>query len=143
MGAGDECEYDKDGPGAGLGFHLEKLVPANSFDAHRLIHLAKKFGKQGDMKERLLRAKFVEGIDISDKGILAELAKEEGLSSEEVQEVLGNDLYSKEVRQDEEMAMKLGISGVPFFVVNRNYALSGAQPVEAFKEVLEKVAKEK
>jgi predicted DsbA family dithiol-disulfide isomerase len=128
--------------GAGLGFHLEKLVPANSFDAHRLIHLAKKFGKQGDMKERLLRAKFVEGVDISDKGVIAELAKEQGLPIEEVQKVLDHDLYSKEVRQDEEMAMKLGISGVPFFVVNQKYALSGAQPVETFKEVLEKVAAE-
>jgi predicted DsbA family dithiol-disulfide isomerase len=126
---------------AGLEFHLEKLVPANSFDAHRVIHLAKKFGKQNDMKERLLKAKLVEGKDISDKEILVELAIGVGLSNEEAQKVLNGDLYSRDVRQDEEMAMKLGITGVPFFVVNQQYALSGAQPAEAFKEVLEKVSK--
>ena len=124
---------------AGLEFHLEKLVPANSFDAHRVLHLYKKFGKQNEMKERLLKVKFVEGRDISDKGILAELAQEQEISQEEIQKVLESDLYSRDVREDEEMAMKLGINGVPFFVINQQYALSGAQPVESFKEVLKKV----
>lgn len=119
---------------SGLDFHMDKLVPANSFHAHRLIHLAKVQGKQDQMKERLLKARFTEGLDIGDKAILLKLAQDVGLS--DASDVLNGTLFENEVRADENMAREFGISGVPFFVFNRKFALSGAQPIEAFKEVL-------
>ncbi len=115
---------------AGLEFHMDKIVPANSFNAHRLIHLAKKHHKQDEMKERLLAAKFVEGMDIDEPEVLTQLAQELALPD------LGSEDFAKDVRADEEMAESLGISGVPFFVFDQKVALSGAQPVEVFLEVL-------
>ena len=119
---------------AGLEFKMDKVIPANSFNAHRLIHLAKKFQKQDQMKEKLLSLKFVEGKDISDPEVLGAAARELGLP------VLQENEFSEEVRRDEDQALELGISGVPFFLFNGQVALSGAQPVEAFKEVLHKLA---
>lgn len=121
---------------AGLDFHIEKMIPANSFNAHRLIHLAKVEGKQDAMKECLLRANFVEGKDIGDKEELSKLAISIGLDPVEVKGVLDSEMFTSDVRADEETAYRLGISGVPFFVVNKQYGLSGAQPPEAFLEVL-------
>lgn len=86
------------------------------------------------MKERLLKARFTEGLDIGDKAILLKLAQDVGLS--DASDVLNGTLFENEVRADENMAREFGISGVPFFVFNRKFALSGAQPIEAFKEVL-------
>lgn len=127
---------------AGLDFHMDKIIPANSLNAHRLIHLAKDHGKQNEMKERLLAAKFVEGLDIDDLIVLRNLAVGLGLNRDEVIGVLETNRYEAEVRRDEETAGALGISGVPFFVINKKYGLSGAQPVEtfieAFKEAQEK-----
>ena len=123
---------------SGLEFHMDKLVPANSFHAHRLIHLAKVQGKQDQMKERLLKARFTEGLDIGDKGTLLTLAQDVGVI--DAYDVLSGTMFEEEVRADENMAREFGISGVPFFVFNRKYALSGAQPVEAFKEVLSKMS---
>lgn len=123
---------------AGLAFQMDKVVPANSFQAHRLIHLAKKFKVQDAMKEKLLSAKFVEGKDINDQSELADLAQQVGLSSVEVQKLWTSDEYSQDVRKDEAEAGRLGINGVPFFVFNREVALSGAQPVDVFKDVLQK-----
>lgn len=127
---------------SGLEFHLDKIVPANSFNAHRILHLAKKFQLQDQMKERLLLAKFSEGKDISDQEILLACAQEVGLPEREIRELLASDQYATEVRADEEIAGGLGISGVPFFVFNKKLALSGAQPVEVFMEVLEKIQSE-
>jgi len=121
---------------AGLDFHMDKIVPANSFNAHRLIHLAKKYHKQDEMKERLLAAKFVEGMDIDGPAVLTQLAQELALPAQEVAHLLESDAFAKDVRADEEMARTLGISGVPFFVFDQKVALSGAQPVEVFLEVL-------
>jgi predicted DsbA family dithiol-disulfide isomerase len=126
----------------GLDFHMETVVPANSFNAHRIIHLAKKYCLQDAMKERLLLAKFKEGKDINDHQTLLTFAQEVGLSGVEAKEVLDGDNFASEVRADEEMAGALGIRGVPFFVFKKKLALSGAQTVEAFLEVLEKIAKE-
>jgi predicted DsbA family dithiol-disulfide isomerase len=121
---------------SGLEFHMEKIVPANSFKAHRLIHLAKDLQLQDAMKERLLRAKFVEGKDIGDDEDLIACGEDVGLPREAIQKVLESDQYSAQVREDEKMAQALGIQGVPFFVFNKREALSGAQPVEVFIEVL-------
>lgn len=121
---------------AGLDFHMDKIIPANSFNAHRLIHLAKKHHKQDQMKERLLAAKFVEGMDIDEPAVLTQLAQELALPIQEVAHLFESDDFAKDVRADEEMARTLGISGVPFFVFDQKVALSGAQPVEVFLEVL-------
>lgn len=125
---------------AGLDFHMTKIIPANSFKAHRLLHLAKDEGCQDQLKEKLLAAKFIEGKDIEDDEVLLNSALELGLQPPDVEEVLKSQKYSEQVRADEQEAAQHGISGVPFFVINRQYALSGAQPVESFLEVLKEVA---
>jgi predicted DsbA family dithiol-disulfide isomerase len=122
----------------GVTFDLERAVPTNSFDGHRLIHLAKTFGLQDEAKERLLSAYFTEGKDISDHQTLQDLGLAIGLKGEDVRAMLGTDRYAAEVRADEQLAAEIEISGVPFFVINERYAISGAQPVELFVETLHK-----
>jgi predicted DsbA family dithiol-disulfide isomerase len=124
---------------AGLTFDFEHVVPANTFNAHRLIHLAAAHNRQDAMKERLLRAYFTEGQNIDDVPTLLKLAGEAGLNSPETQQVLASDAYTQEVRHDEYQAQQIGVRGVPYFVFNNKYAVSGAQPSELFHEVLEKV----
>lgn len=121
---------------AGLTFNMEKAIPANSFKAHRLVHLAKAHNLQDQMKEKLLSAKFVEGKDINDQEVLKAEAIKVGLDGMLVDALFASEDFSKAVRADEAQASQLGISGVPFFVFNQKYALSGAQPVEAFTELL-------
>lgn len=123
---------------AGLDYHFEKAVIANSFDAHRLAHLAKKHGLGDAMEERLFKAYFTEGADVSDPEVLIRLGKEIGLPEEEIRSVLSSDAYATEVRQDITEAGQIGIRGVPFFVFDRKYAVSGAQQTEVFLETLEK-----
>ncbi len=123
---------------AGLTFRMDQVVPANSFNAHRLIHLAKSHGKQDLMKEKLLKARFTDGLDIGNQEVLIKVGKEAGLDSTEIQKLFSGEEFSKAVRQDEKVAGELGISGVPFFVINKKIALSGAQPVNVFTEVIEK-----
>lgn len=121
----------------GIVMNLERVVPANSFKAHKLLHMAKFYGIQDDLKEALFRAKFTDGKDIDDESVLTELATGLKLDPDEVREVLAGKRYNEDVRKDEEEAGRLGIRGVPFFVINQTEALSGAQPPEAFLEVLE------
>lgn len=121
---------------SGLDFKMEQLIPANSFNAHRLIHLAKVYDKQDVMKERLLKARFEEGMDIGDLMTLQKLGEEVGLPLNDVKDLLNGNRFEHEVRTDEEMAAELGIRGVPFFVFNKKYTISGAQPVEVFKEMI-------
>lgn len=121
---------------AGLSFHMDKVVPANSFQAHRLIHLAKKHHLQDAMKEKLLSAKFIEGKDINDQSVLNELGLFVGLAADELKKLWESEMFAQDVREDEANAGRLGIRGVPFFVFNGEVALSGAQPIEVFKEVL-------
>jgi predicted DsbA family dithiol-disulfide isomerase len=120
----------------GLDFHFEKAPAINTFDAHRVLHLALEKGVQGAVKERLLLAYFTEGEQVSDHEVLVRLAAEAGLDTDEVREVLASGRYADDVRTDEAEAAALGISGVPFFVVDRKYGVSGAQPVELLLEVL-------
>lgn len=126
----------------GLNYNFDDLIPTNTFDAHRLSHYAKSQGKMNELSERLLKAYFVDSLNISDYKVLANLADEVGLKSEEVLKILETDKYGAEVRKDEESASKLRISGVPYFVFNNKYSVSGAQPSELFLEVLEKVKRE-
>lgn len=112
----------------GLDFHFETIRPGNTFDAHRLLHLALLRGKQDALKERLFRAYLTEGEPIGEPAALARLAADVGLDPVEVQQVLAGDAHADAVRADEETARRLGIRGVPFFVLAGRYAVSGAQP---------------
>lgn len=123
---------------AGLTFNFDTLVPTNSFDAHRMIHFAAKYGKMKEMTEALFAAYFTDSKNVSDKETLANIAVVIGLDKEEALKALNSDAYGKEVRADEEEGSKLGVNSVPFFVFNRKFAVSGAQSPEAFLSVLEK-----
>jgi predicted DsbA family dithiol-disulfide isomerase len=126
----------------GLNYNFDDLKPTNTFDAHRLSHYAKTEGKLNAISERILKAYFVDSLNISDYKVLAELAAEVGLDRDKALSVLESEQYGEEVRKDEEKASKLRISGVPYFVFNNKYAVSGAQPSEKFLEVLNKVMTE-
>ncbi len=121
----------------GLEYHFERASGGNSFDAHRLIHLAAAHGKQGEAKERLMRAYFTEGVPIGDREALIGLGEELGLDA---RAALESDAYADAVRDDEMLAQQIGIQGVPFFVLNRRYGVSGAQPAEVLVQALEKAA---
>jgi len=122
----------------GLDYHFDKAVIANSFDAHRLIQLAKKYDKGDDAEERLFSAYFTEGKNVSDHATLATLGEEIGLNRREVEQVLAGTNYSDAVRHDIEEARQIGVRGVPFFVMNRKYAVAGAQQPQAFLQTLQK-----
>ncbi|MEE2522565.1 DsbA family oxidoreductase [Pseudarthrobacter sp. J75] len=122
--------------GEGLHFAFDDVVVANSFTAHRLIHLAAAHGKQGEAKERLLSDHFEHGKDIGNRDYLTGVALELGIDAAEVNELFSSDKYTAEVRADISEARALGISGVPFFVIDRKYGLSGAQPAETFTAAL-------
>lgn len=123
----------------GLDFRLDRAQRANTFDAHRLIHLAAAHSRQGAMKERLLRAYFTEGLSVGDLETLVRLAGEVGLDPEEARAALAGDDYGAEVRADEARARAYGISGVPFFVLDETYGISGAQPTATVRQVLDQV----
>jgi predicted DsbA family dithiol-disulfide isomerase len=121
----------------GLDFRFDLARGGNTFDAHRLLHLALERGVQDAVKERLDRATFGEGLPVSDHAALTRLAVEVGLDGAEVAEVLAGDRYADAVRADEERAREHGITGVPFFVLDGRYGVSGAQPAELLAEALE------
>jgi predicted DsbA family dithiol-disulfide isomerase len=121
----------------GLDYHLDRTAGGNSFDAHRLLHLAAATGMQDTLKERLLRAYFTEGEAIGRPDVLARLATEAGLDPAEVADVLAGDGFAAEVRADEERARLLGINGVPFFAIDNRYGISGAQPADLILSALE------
>lgn len=123
----------------GLNYDFSTMSPTNTFQAHRLAKFAEKQGKMMEMTERLFQAHFTESQRIDDHETLVRLAEEIGLNPDEVSEVLKHNLYSDEVRADEREAQMLGVRGVPFFVINRKYAISGAQPTEVFLRALQKV----
>lgn len=116
----------------GLQFDFDKAIMANSFKAHRLIQLAKSKGLADEVEEALFIANFTDGKNIDDPAVLLELGKESGLQADEVQEMLEGYVYGDDVRADEEAASKIGISGVPFFIINQKLAVSGAQAPETF-----------
>jgi predicted DsbA family dithiol-disulfide isomerase len=118
----------------GLEYHLDRTRGGNSFDAHRLIHLATEQGLQDAMQERLMRAYFTEGEAIGELETLDRLATELGLDPSG----LDGYAYADAVRADEELAARIGIRGVPYFVLDRRYGVSGAQPSELLVQALEK-----
>ena len=122
--------------GEGLEFHFDTARAGNTFDAHRLVHLAAAHERQDAMKERLMRAYLTEGELISDHPTLRRLALEAGLEEAEVEDLLSGERYAQEVRTDEYTANRLGIRAVPFFVVDRAFGVAGAQPPEYLLEML-------
>ena len=120
----------------GLAFRFDIIRPGNTFDAHRLVHLAHDRGIQDIMKERFLRAYMCEGESMANREALTRLAVEAGLDEREVIDVLAGDAYAEAVRADEELGRRYNISGVPFFVIGERYGISGAQPAETLREAL-------
>ncbi|WP_277613933.1 DsbA family oxidoreductase [Neobacillus muris] len=127
---------------AGLNYQMDTLILTNTFDAHRLTMFAKKHGLMKEMAERILRAHFIESKHIGHHETLAELAAEVGLNKEAVEKMLASDEMADEVRADERTAQQYRITGVPFFLINKKYALTGAQPTEVFVQALRKVISE-
>jgi predicted DsbA family dithiol-disulfide isomerase len=122
--------------GEGLDFDFSTQLTVNTLDAHRLLHLAADLGLGDAAKERLLRAHFTEGADLSDHETLVRLAGEAGVDTGRAREVLAGREYADAVQADIELARAFGASGVPFFVIDRKYGISGAQPAETFLQAL-------
>jgi len=126
------------GAKAGVALDFDRARPGNSFDAHRLIHLAGQQGVQDAVKERFLRATFTDGEPIGDRDALLRLAVEAGLANADAASVLENDVFAAEVRAEESLALELGISAVPFFVIDRTFGIPGAQPPDVILGALER-----
>ncbi|MCC6412375.1 MAG: DsbA family oxidoreductase [Saprospiraceae bacterium] len=123
---------------AGLEYNFDHAVIANSFDAHRLVQLAKTRGLGDAAEEILFKAYFTDGKDVADHHTLAELGAAIGLEKNEVLDMLKTDTFADAVENDILEAQRLGLRGVPFFVLDRKYGVSGAQPAEAFLQTLNK-----
>jgi predicted DsbA family dithiol-disulfide isomerase len=123
----------------GLDYQFEKAVISNSFDAHRLIQLAKTKGFGDAIEETFFKAYFTEGRDLNNKDTLMELCVGIGLNALDVKEVLEDETrFANAVRNDISEAQQIGVRGVPFFVFDRKYAISGAQPIEYFLQTIQK-----
>jgi predicted DsbA family dithiol-disulfide isomerase len=122
----------------GLEYHLDRTRGGNTFDAHRLLQLAAERDVQAAAKERLLRAYFTESEPIGDHETLVRLIAEAGVDPAEARAVLADDAYADAVRDDERLAQRIGIQGVPYFVLARRFGVSGAQPAELLLQALER-----
>jgi predicted DsbA family dithiol-disulfide isomerase len=122
----------------GIDFNLGKSVIANSFNAHRLIQLANSKGLGAAAEETLFKAHFTDNRNIDDEQTLIALGGEIGLNKQEVTDMLATDAFTQQVREDEAVAQNIGINGVPFFVLNNKYGVSGAQAPETFLGALNK-----
>lgn len=130
------------GADEGISYQFEGGLVGNSNDAHRVVRLGLERGIQSQVLARLFRAHFGEGRSIFDHESLVDLGAEAGLDRDEVAAVLAADTYAAEVAQDEAMARSLGISGVPFYVLDQKYGVSGAQPRETLRAALQQAAQE-
>jgi predicted DsbA family dithiol-disulfide isomerase len=122
--------------GEGLALRFDRSRSGSTFDAHRLVHLAAEHDLAGPMKERLLQAYHSDGELVSDHDTLRRLAAEVGVPADAVDDLLAGDRFTAEVRADEETGASFGIQGVPFFVLNRRWAASGAQEPEVLLDML-------
>jgi predicted DsbA family dithiol-disulfide isomerase len=144
----DEAKSANEGLGkqaasVGLTFNFDTMKPTNTFDAHRLAKFAKEHGKEAEVTEKLLHAYFTESKHLGDLETLADIADTTGLDRQKALEVLSDKtVYANDVRVDQSIAQQYGISGVPYFVVNQKYAISGAQPTETFVNALKKIWEE-
>jgi predicted DsbA family dithiol-disulfide isomerase len=126
----------------GLTYNFDKTIVANSFNAHRFAHFAKQYDKQDEAEEKLFSAYFNEGKNLDDYDVLIELGKEIGLDNDALKIALESGAYAEDVRTDIREAEQLGLRGVPFFVFDRTYGVSGAQDSKVFLETLEKCVRE-
>ncbi|MFP7492893.1 DsbA family oxidoreductase [Terribacillus saccharophilus] len=127
----------------GLTFNFEEMKPTNTLHAHRLAKFAATKGQEKVITEKLLYAYFTESKNLSEAETLLDIAEATGLDRKEAADVLNNEsLHLNEVRADEQLAQRYGISGVPFFIFNDKYTISGAQPLETFIGALNQVWKE-
>jgi predicted DsbA family dithiol-disulfide isomerase len=123
----------------GLDFEMDRVQPSNSFDGHRLVHFASVHGLQDQAEERLFAAYFTEGKNIGLKSTLVEIGRELGLDGAAVVAVLSGTRFQDDVREDQALAQSFGVTGVPFFVFDRTYAVSGAQGSDLLLEVMNRV----
>jgi len=126
----------------GLDFQFDTIVPTNTFDAHRLFQRAREQGFGEQVSEQLFHAHFEKSKHIGDREKLTDIALKAGMSQEDVEAAFSEDQYADSVRKEEQEAQQIGVQGVPFFVINRKYAISGAQPKEIFLNGLRKAIDE-
>lgn len=126
----------------GISFNLNDIVVANSFNAHKLVHLAKTINKQNEAKELLLKAYFTDGKNIDNTSTLLSIGVSLGFEANDLLSKLSNEALINSVSEDQKLAKELGISGVPFFVFNNKKAISGAQPEEVFLEMMKETYEE-
>jgi len=126
----------------GLNYNFDVMTPANTFNAHRLAKLAEEEGFDKTVSESLLKAYFIDGEKIGTEEVLLRIAEEAGISRVRAKAVLDSDEFADDVRMDIAEAQQIGVKGVPFFVIDRKYAISGAQPAEAFANALRQAAEE-
>ena len=126
----------------GLDYNFDKMIVANTFKSHRLLHFAKTKGKQNDLKEALLKAYFLDGKNIDDNKTLTEIAVSNGFDNTELEAFLNSEEYTEQVKSDISDAQEIGVQGVPFFVFDRKFAISGAQDSEVLLNTLEKAYSE-
>jgi predicted DsbA family dithiol-disulfide isomerase len=136
------AHVERAGRAVGLEFRFDDIKVANTFNAHRLLHFAKKHSVQNDAAALLFEAYFTLGLNVDDRAVLCEIGEKAGIPAVEVADVMRSEAFSGEVKADIYEASALGVTGVPFFVFNRRYAVSGAREPAAFLQVLQKVAAE-
>ena len=120
----------------GLEYDFDRYTVVNTFDAHRVAHLAASRGFAGSIEERMLRAQLVEGEVLDDPATLVRLAGDVGVAAADVESVLASDAFAADVEEDVRTGLSLGLTGVPFFVIDRAIGVSGAQPTEVFERAL-------
>lgn len=130
------------GKGSGIEFNFEKALITNTFSAHKLLHLAKKYNLADKMEEALFIAHFIDGKNVGDTDTLISIAASLGLDENEAKQVLVSEEFNDDVQNDISEAGNHGISGVPFFILNGKYSVSGAQPVEFFVNALQQTYNE-
>lgn len=126
----------------GLNYDFDNLIPTNTFDALRLSYFAKEHGLMAEMIERMMKAYLIEGMDVGNHGVLADLAEEVDLNRPEALSVLNSNQYAENLSEDKNLGNRLSIRGVPHFIFNDKYTISGAQPLSIFKETLNKAWQE-
>lgn len=143
----DQAKQNTEGVAArakevGLNFNFENMQTSNTFKAHRLAKWAEMNGQGAAFSEAVLQAYFIETKKISDNDVLIEIVEQLGLSTSEALSIINSNDFDGEVRQEIQEAMQLGVRGVPFFVLDRKYGISGAQPQQYFEDTLRRAAKE-
>ena len=134
--------FTENAKSVGLTYRYDIIQMTNTFDAHRLAKWANGFGKEPALTDRLMKAYFTEGKNLSDYETLVDLAKEMGLNGEEALKVLSENKYADQVKAEMNEARQIGVQGVPFFVINRKYGISGAQQEDYFTATLEQIWEE-